>query len=205
MISSNETAQKQWFNRRVEAVTAVYSAYMALIENGVEIPDESTSVQIFCPFHDNKNTPAARYYSSSGREKSHFFCFKCKINLNGIGLFARFHNLKFTDALSKLERRFHIVVPKLEEPILDVFKDKGENYKSEAWLDIPRHLAILEKKLSRTRSVAPFVDYVKICRVLDRVAWDFDKTGTPTKDMIIILKKASEKLDKMISESNEFI
>ena len=187
----SKTEEQEWIDRRVKEVGKVYSAFQALSEMGVEIPDESTSYQILCPFHGDKNKPSARFYASSGRHPSHFYCFKCKSRLDGVGIYAKHHSKRFFEALSELERRFGIKVP--NKPDNFDFLDKSE---SKSWLDIERHLTLVENKLVRNRHKATMQEYIKICRLLDAVRWDFNQTGVATEPMVIALKNAASKIDE---------
>lgn len=193
--TGQRTEEQDWVERRVRAVESHYTAFMALQEIGVDMIEEHTSQQVFCPFHDNKNTPAARYYSSSGRKPAHFWCFKCKDRLGGIGVYAKSKNIKFMDALSALEKRFKVKVPRRPEssPIAHIEKDSG--YESQAWADVPRFLGILEKKLSRIRDKSGISEYVRLCRLIDAIEWDFNLIGKANADMIKAMMKASSMMD----------
>lgn len=186
-----------WIKRRVKAVLESYSVYDALTENGVELIDQHTDLQIACPFpgHGPDRRPSARYYSGGGRDPV-FHCFKCKFHLNSIGIYSKFKNTNFMDALSELERRFSIRVSR--KPDAPEFKDpveRGADYISSQWQDVPRMLKLLEDKLIRLRNKVPLIDFVKFCRVLDAVSWDFDHTGKSTPEMISALQKLRSKIE----------
>lgn len=114
----------------------------------------------------------------------------------------KFRGLAFMDAIKELERRYRLKVPMrpdgppIEEPV-----DRGSRqYSSEAWTDVPRVLGILENKLRRVRDRASLHDYVKFCRVLDRVRWDFDLAkGEQTDAMVEILDKLRKAMDSLPS------
>ena len=76
---------RDWISRRADAVRSAFSAYEALSEMGIEgLADEATPIQIFCPFHPNTRTAAARYYPGSGRRHGYVRCFTCKENWDSI-------------------------------------------------------------------------------------------------------------------------
>jgi hypothetical protein len=194
-------ALQEWIQRRVDAVDHVYGAFDALTEHGVEIPERSANFQIPCPYH-NDSSPSSRYYGATNR--THFHCFVCKIHENGIGLYARFKGIKFIEALSTLERRFNIKIPrKPDSPEMKEPEDKGSHYESTAWSDIPRVLAMLEKKLVRLRDKASLIDFVKFCKVLDSVQWDLDHNGNVgTPQMSDVLIKVRKMMDELTARES---
>ncbi len=193
----SKTEEQEWVARRVSEVEKHYSAYLALSEHGVELPEESTSYQILCPFHGDKNKPSARYYAKSGNNNSHFYCFKCKLRLNGVNLYAKFNSISFYDALSRLERRYGIKIPK-KPTVIDIpVVDRGADYKSKAWNDIPRYISIIEQKMIRKRHLFSLEDYVKVNRLIDNVLFDYDKAGEGSEDMVRALDKASSFVDNV--------
>jgi hypothetical protein len=191
-----QTSHQEWIKRRVDAVQKVYSAYDALTEHGYEIPDRHADFQLSCGFHGPDTRPSARYYGSG--TSPHFHCYTCKIHEYGVGLYARLKGLKFMDALKELERRFDIKIPK--RPESHDFKDpteKGYDYKSEAWSDVPRVLEMLEKKLMRLRGRVSLIDFVRFCKVIDAVQWDLNHNGNQaTPEMVAILTKVKELMDQ---------
>lgn len=203
MDDFKSTSEKEWVQRRVSAVSKRYSAYQALTDNGVEILDEATSIQLFCPFHDNKHTPAARYYAASGNNDGHFYCFSCKIRLDGIGLFSRFNNIPWFEALSKLEKKFGINIPKVDLTSPIAIVDRGEGYKSSARSDIPRMLTLLESKLTRCRSKASLPEYVRVCRVLDEIEWNFDISGKADENMITSISRAEDLMNDVMNRPED--
>lgn len=201
-MSFQKTEEQEWIERRVREVGRAYNAYSALTEFGVELQDESTSQQIFCPFHDNKRTPAARYYAPSGRHQSHFWCFKCHTRLDGVGLYSKFKGVGFMEALSAIEKRFGISTPKRPEFIGINPSDRGSDYVSEAWGDVPRLISILEGKLGKTRDLCSLHEYVKFCRLMDAVLWDYDVLGRSTPEMTSALMRAGSMMDEIMSREN---
>jgi len=202
MVELSKTEHQQWIRRRADAVRQVYTAYDALIEfgQGEALIDQDTAIQVSCPFHGVDARPSARYYPSSGSRSDYLRCYYCKENWDALNLFMKFRGLQFMDALKELERRYRLKVPKrpdgtpIEEP-----KDRSSSeYVSEAWLDVPRVLDMLEKKLARVRDRASLIDYVRFCRVLDRVRWDLDLAkGEPTDAMVQILDKLRKAMDAL--------
>jgi hypothetical protein len=101
---------------------------------------------------------------------------------------ARMRGMEFMRALSSLERRFGIKIPKRPEVDIDIPTDKSGHYESGAWADAPRVLSILEKKLGRLRHKVAMLDYVKWCRVLDAMQWDLDRGVNPVSMVPTLMK-----------------
>lgn len=205
-LPSLSTTAQDWVRRRADAVRSKYTAYSCLHENGHGefLVDEETSVSVFCPFHTNVNTMAARYYPASGRRSDYVRCFRCHENWDCLNLHMRFKGVGFMDALKDLERRFRIVVERKpddapEEPIVD---KSSSSYVSDAWSDVPRVLAMLEEKLARLRPMASMHDYVKFCRVLDSVSYDLDRAkGEQTQEMVDVLAALKSKMEACYTRS----
>jgi hypothetical protein len=190
---------KEWIQRRVAAVRENYTAYQALIEKGVELPDDSTPFQVSCPFHGQDNRPSARYYPREGGKHDYLRCFKCRENWDCINLLAKFNGLRFMDALADLERRYHIKIPKKPDaPEIVEPTDRSSTYVSDQWQDVPRMLKLLEGKLARLKPKCSFTDFVKFCRVLDVVEWDFNKINKSLPAMSDILKKLLARMDEVM-------
>ncbi len=192
---------KEWIKRRVDAVNSKYSAFDALMEIGVDgLVDTETAVSVFCPFHVNTKTPAARYYPSSGSNQGSLFCFSCRKQWGSINIIMDKRGLRFMEALVELEKRFRIQIPrKPNVTTIELPKSKDTNYLSSDRLDVPKMLGVLEKKLIRIRDAVPLQDYVKFCRVLDNIAYDHEKFGVSTNDMVNTLHKLKEKMDGTVT------
>lgn len=192
---------KDWVKRRADAVREKYSSYDSLIEIGVEgISDPETPTSVFCPFHTNVNTTAARYYPPEGRKHGYLHCYACHNSWDAISAFATAHGGRFMDALVVLERRFRIQVPQRPElPDWIEPTERGANYESEQWKDIPRVLALLEAKLMRVKPKCTLLEFTKLCRVIDNVHFDIEKDPKATPAMIEVTGKAIKMMDDISS------
>lgn len=104
------------------------------------------------------------------------------------------------DALADLERRYRIMVPRRPDgPAIVEPADRKSDYVSDKWHDIPRVLLLVEQKLLRVREKLGLMDFVKYCRLLDAIEYDFNKTGKPTDEMVAVLKKAMGRIDEVIA------
>lgn len=186
-------AVRDWYRRRADAVLKRYTAFQCMHEHGSgeQLVDEDTPVQVFCPFHGNVNTPAARYYPALGHRSDYVHCYRCHESWDALSLYRKFKGLNFAEALKDLERRLGVKVesrpddaPSVDEPV-----DRRGNYESTAWADVPRVLDMLEGQLSKLRRRGvPMIDYVRFCRVLDNVRYDLDlNKGQQTSAMVDIL------------------
>lgn len=193
------TADQQWVRDRIAAVSERYDAFDALIENGIELEDRVVTMQIQCPLpgHGPDNKPSARFYAADSSGPCHFYCFKCKERLDGIGLLAKLRGMEFMRALSELERRFGVKIARRPDASIEAPVDKSGAYESQAWSDMPRVMEMMEAKLLRMRSHVPLIDYVKWCRLLDAIRWDLDHNGgQPLPQMATALAKLRGVMDK---------
>lgn len=195
---------KEWIRKRANEVRSRFSAYDCLHENGhgEMLVDLDTPVQVSCPFHGPDNRPSGRYYPSSGYRSDYLRCYTCKENWDAINLYMKFRGLEFMEALKELEKRFHVQVPRSPKKIeLPIPEDKKEDYTSEAWTDIPRVISIVESKLLRNRNNIALIDFIKICRLIDAIDYDFEKLKEPdagTKaNMVGALLKAKDRIDEI--------
>jgi len=203
-LPSLSTTTQEWIRRRAQAVREKYTAFQCLHEHGhgEYLVDEDTPVSVFCPFHHNVNTMAARYYPASGRQSDYVNCFRCHERWDSINLYLKFKGLSFMEALKELERRFSIRVDRRpEEAEAEPVVDKSSSrYESEAWGDVPRVLAMLEEKLGRLRDKASLHEYVRFCRVIDTVSYDLNVAkGEQTPEMVEVLSRLRQKMDQCIA------
>jgi hypothetical protein len=198
-VELERTSLQEWIQLRARAVRQVYTAFTALAEKGIDaVPDDTTPTQIPCPFHGADNKPSARYYPRTGGRGDYVRCYKCRENWDSINLYAKFRGLRFMDALAKLERRFRIKTARRPEgPEIVEPADRGASYVSSGWQDVPRVAAAAEQKLLRIRDKCGMTDYVKFCRVIDAVGYDFDRTQKATPDMVHVLKRLMAMMDEV--------
>jgi len=189
------TSFQEWIKTRVSAVEERMSTYEILVTNGYELVDEDTAFQIPCFMHGPDAHPSARYYP--GRP-GHFYCFKCQVRMGPIDLYAKFANIKFMEALADLEKRFGIKIQQGSfKSEYDQYVTRDSNYESPAWGDVKRQLESLEQKLMRVKQKCIMHEFIGICRLLDSVYWDRERSDNDNVDMIIALAKAREKMNEI--------
>jgi hypothetical protein len=194
---------KNWIKKRSEKVREFFGAYDALVENGVELVDKYTSFQISCilPGHGVDANPSARYYSGSDSGNDHYYCFRCKARLDGIGIISRLRGIRYIESLDSLEKRFGIIPPRFEDfglhqaPI-----DKSGGYTSFRWDDSENLLEIIEEKIERNRKKFSLEDVIEFSRRTDEVYYMISSGGDKNLSLKIIKEIISE-IDRKISSS----
>jgi len=186
---------KDQIRERVNTVEKLYSVYDVLQSAGINsIPDPFTPTQLSCLFHKDES-PSARYYPSSANKLSNYHCFSCKRHFGSVGLYAEYNKLKFMEALIQLERKFNIKIKKQDSVLIKIPDDSKQ---SPEWSNIPRLIDIAETKLRRNRDKCGFPDFIKFCRVIDHVTWDYEHSNMkPTQAMVDILSKLIFKLNNV--------
>lgn len=127
-------AQKEWFRQRTAAVHERIGAYEVLRLHGVSLQqsDEEREEQFSCPFHGADRKPSARIYPTREGSPSHVWCFVCQeTGWDAIGLWRKFNNLSFGQALRRLERELGLETPEApgdewEAPKVDTDKQRFE-------------------------------------------------------------------------------
>lgn len=107
-------AQKQWFRQRIAAIHTRVTAYEVLRRNGVQLQQsgDDREEQFSCPFHGSDKKPSARIYPARDENPSHAWCFVCQESgWDAIGLWRKFNNVSFGQALYRLEREFDLQTP----------------------------------------------------------------------------------------------
>lgn len=201
-----KTSFQEWITERADNVRDKITAFDVLLENGEDsVPDPSTAVQIGCKFHGPDRRPSARYYPATHNRHDSVRCFRCKETWDSINLHAKFRGIKFMDALAELEKRLGIKVPRRPEfKVPESPSERDSKYISEGWNDVEVQLRLLEKKLARVKDKCGFDDYIKLCRVLDVVSWDYDYLGESNQQMINVLMKARSMMDEIYAIPDSF-
>lgn len=106
--------QKRWFRQRAAAVHERITAYEVLRRHGISLEQagDDREEQFSCPFHGEDRKPSARIYPSRDNSPSHAWCFVCQeTGWDAIGLWKKFNNLTFGQALYRLERELDLKTP----------------------------------------------------------------------------------------------
>jgi len=181
-FSSKSTKDQEWIKERIREVNNKYSTSAALSEIGVELSNEENDESIFCPFHDNSQSPAARYYAKAGSELSHLYCFVCKKRWYGFDVYLKKNRNQFKECLEKLERRFHIQVKRPSESTK--VEIRSERDQSAEWDNIDRLFTIIESKIKRASKKCTFQEFMSVCLESDVLEWNYKK-NVQVKEVII--------------------
>jgi|SRR5688572_7968383 hypothetical protein len=183
-------AQKEWFRQRIAAIHERVSAYDVLRANGVELQSsgEDREEQFSCPFHGADNKPSARVYPGREGNPSHAWCFVCQESgWDAIGLWRKFNNLTFGQALYRIEREFDLATPEaprggeVEAPTKD--SESREAFKR-VYLICEQRL-IASKRAYRLQN--DMVGYLKAGSILDRTKSRVDAGAwTPEKGLEVL-------------------
>lgn len=115
-------AQREWFRQRAAAIHSRVSAYDVLAAHGIRLSQASDDreEQFSCPFHGEDRKPSARIYPARESNPSHVWCFVCQESgWDAIGLWRKFNNLTFGQALARLEREFGLSTPEAPQGLVD--------------------------------------------------------------------------------------
>jgi len=84
----------------ITSFSDLYSKYVKFDEKD----RNKANRMVFCPFHDNKNTPAMsiNVTGSGGSGKGLYFCYSCKAKGDVIEFYKNMFNLDFKEALARL-------------------------------------------------------------------------------------------------------
>jgi hypothetical protein len=179
-IEQKETFRR-WIQARVDTIHSrvsaadILSRYSVKLRYGGQKPE-----QMFCPFHGNKRTMAARYHPKDVRNTDHVWCFVCcdKGPWDCIELFRRFENLtgdRFSAVLRHLERAYGIIPPDTP-PVVDDEPDDSERIEIEAQFDT------CDFRLRNARNAFEMKSYLTVGSIIDRLHWAYEngKVEAPT-------------------------
>jgi hypothetical protein len=182
---------RDWMTSRIETIHQRISASDVLSRYGVKLQySGGRAEQMFCPFHGNTRTMAARYHPKDVRSPDHVWCFVCNERWDCIALFRKFENLtndKFTAALRGLERAYGIMLPETP-PVLDDEPDDHER------IEVEEAFAVAESRLVKARKAFDMKGYLTVGSILDRLRWQWDNGKVLTPTVLATLRKVLDKI-----------
>lgn len=184
---------KRWIADRIDVIHRTVTAADVLRRNGVKLRySGQRPEQLFCPFHGNTKTPAARFHPADARKPDHVWCFVCNEQWDAISLFKRFgnHTEKFSGLLRIIEREYGIIPP--EAPSSAPEDNAAEHELAEAI----SMLDICERRLLGARNAFDMRGYLIVGSVLDKLAHGFGEGSLP-------LAKARETMQKILDKIGE--
>lgn len=182
---------RDWITARVDTIHHNVSAYDILTRYGVKLRyGGGRPEQMFCPFHGNTRTPAARYHPKDMRSPDHVWCFVCNQRWDCIGLFRNFENRtgdKFSVVLRALERQYGIVPPE-SPPLVEHEPEDHER------IEVEERFSLAEFRLKEAREAFDMRGYLILGSILDRLRWQFENGKMLSPSVIATLKKVVEKI-----------
>jgi len=193
--------QKQWFRQRVGAIHETVSVYDALRHHGVDLQQatDDREEQFSCPFHGEDNKPSARVYPTRDDSHSHAWCFVCQEpGWDAIGLWQKFNNITFGQALRRIEQEFGLETPERADGSFEP-NQRADN--SEAFKKL--YLACEVRLLGSKRVYQLQNDmkgYLNAGSLLDRTKYRVDSEAwSPERGMDLLQQLLARILDKTTS------
>ena len=178
----------RWMKARVEALHNKVSAADVLAENGIRLRyGGARPEQVFCPFHGNTRTMAARYHPEEGTSRAGIWCFGCNKRFDAITLWREFHSFEgsFGSLLRSMERAYGLEVP--EAPPEGVIEEAAEDY------ELAQLFEACEHRLKGSRKAFQMDGFLTVSSLLERLYFRVEK-GT------IVLSEAKQILRKMLEK-----
>lgn len=184
-----------WYKKRVEQIHHRVSAYELLRRNGIRLKQvsDSRAEQIRCPFHGSDNKPSARVYPDSATRPSHVWCYVCQKSWDVIGLQMEFGSLKFSQALTELERSYGIETPEMPKDL----HGKVETPPDESLVEFEKLYGVCERRLRYARdsykALEDFKGYLSASTILDRVSHQVgDRKMAPERGIVVLQQLLSK-------------
>lgn len=182
---------RRWMAERIATIHASVSASDVLSRNGVKLRySGKRPEQIFCPFHGNTRTPAARYHPADARQADHVWCFVCNQRWDVIALFKKYagYEGKFSGLLRMIERDYGITPP--EAPTLVPGMDTTDSELDE----VLALVEVCERRLRNTRKAFQMRSYLILGAVLDKVTYGINNGSVSMKNARETLQQVLDKI-----------
>jgi hypothetical protein len=182
---------RRWIAERILVIHATATAADVLRRNGVKLRySGQRPEQMFCPFHGNSKSMAARFHPADARKPDHVWCFVCNEQWDAISLFKKFENYegKFSGLLRHIERDYGITPPEAPTLVMDDEPDQHE------LLEVTDLLNVCERRLKTTRRAFEMKGYLVCGSVLDRVSHGIDAGTLPLPTARETLRRLLDKI-----------
>ena len=188
-----------WREECVTLIHAHVSAYDVLQRNGIKLRYGGNRAEsIFCPFHGNTRTMAARYHAADARSSDHVWCFACnpKRPWDAITLYGKFveYQGKFTGLLRTIARDYGITLP--EVPTGGVPEDPAKLEMAEAALE----LDVCERLLKSAKEAFDMKSYLILGSVLDKLAHGLDAGTQPLPKALDTMAMVRTKIGERVRD-----
>lgn len=160
-----------WIKERTAAIREAVRVADVLSENGVPLRyGGSRSEQIFCPFHPNSKSMAAKYHADGDDDHgAGVYCFVCQKRWDVVGVWREFQGMqaaKFTAVLRAMERAYNLCPPEIPSMEgYEVWDKPGEEEEAR----LTALLAACERRLVVGRESFDRKGYLTLGVVLDRL------------------------------------
>lgn len=187
-LEKSESYQR-WIRARIDTIHSRVSAADVLRSNGVRLRyGGSKPEQVFCPFHGNTRTMAARYHPEEGQSKAGIWCFVCNERWDVIGLWKKFHGYEgsFGGLLRSIEREYGIEPP--EAPPASFEEEAAEDY------ELAQLFEACERRLRSAKRAFTLESFLTVSSLLEKLYFRVEKGGITLGQAKDILRKALDKI-----------
>ena len=184
---------RRWMAERIVSIHANVSAADVLSRHGVRLRyNGQRPEQMYCPFHGNTRSMAARFHPATARRSDHVWCFVCHEQWDAITLTKKFEGYegKFSGLLRLIERDYGIQTPEAPSALPEDEPDAEEA------LGVGVLLDVCERRLRQARRAFSMRSYLVLGSVLDKVTHGVE-AGTITAPV------ASDTLRKVLDKIGE--
>ncbi len=181
---------RQWLADRVVVIHRTVSAVDMLRRYGVTLRyDGNRPEQMFCPFHGNSRTMAAKYHPTTPGKPDHIWCFVCQEQWDAITLWKKFEdfNGKFSALLRHIEVAYGITPP--EGPSAGA-EEKDETER----LEVEKLFEVCERRLKMTKRAFDMRGYVAVGAILDKLVHRLEKGSISYVDTKTVLMQVLDKI-----------
>jgi len=179
----------RWMKARVEAIHNKVSAADVLAENGIRLRyGGARAEQVFCPFHGNTRTMAARYHPEEGTSRAGIWCFGCNKRFDAITLWKEFRGFEgsFGSLLRSMERAYGLTPP--EAPPEGAIEEAAEDYELGQLFDACEH------RLKNAKHAFKMDSFLTVASLLDRLYFRVEKGTIVLTEAKAILRKILDKV-----------
>lgn len=182
---------RRWMAERILAIHANVSAADVLSRHGIKLRyGGQRPEQLYCPFHGNTKSMAARFHPSDARRSDHIWCFVCAEQWDAITLTKKFEGYegRFSGLLRIIERDYGLTTPEAPAVIPgDAQDDRGV-------LEVQELLDVCEKRLRLARRVFEMRGHLLLGSVLDRVTHGIQEGSVTTVSANDTLRRVLDKI-----------